>query len=220
MAEKKKAERFVSPKGTASYPYLTKPDTKFNPDGEYKVSLIVASDDASKVIDFLTEQHNAAVAKAKKESAGKRVKEGDLPFIENDDGTVTFKFKLKAKVTPKNGTPFEQKPALFDAKGKPLVGELKVGGGSIIRVSCEVVPYYTAIAGAGISLRLKAVQLIELKEYSGGSNADSYGFSEEEGFEANDEADEDNHPPFDANDNDNGAPTAGAGGGGGEDEDF
>jgi len=52
MTEKKKAERFVSPKGIASYPYLTNPDTKFNPDGEYKVSLIVAGDEASKIIDF------------------------------------------------------------------------------------------------------------------------------------------------------------------------
>lgn len=207
MAEKKKVERFMSPKGTASYPYLTKPDTKFKPDGEYKVSLIVDGDDASKAIDFLTEQHKAAVAKAKKENAGKRVKEGALPFIENDDGTVTFKFKLKAKVTPKKGAPFEQKPALFDAKGTPLVGEPKVGSGSVIKVSYEVVPYYTAIAGAGISLRLKAVQIIELKEYSGGGTAKSYGFGEEEGFEA----DEEDTPPFDADE-----PTAG---GDGDDED-
>ena len=212
MAEKKKAERFVSPKGIASYPYLTKPDTKFNPDGEYKVSLIVAGDDASKAIDFLTEKHNASVAQAKKENAGKRVKEGELPFIENDDGTVTFKFKMKAKVTPKKGDPFEQKPALFDAKGKPLTGEPKIGGGSTIKVSYEVVPYYTAIAGAGVSLRLKAVQIIELKEYSGGGNAESYGFGEEEGFEADDE---DNDPPFDTDET-----TAGGNTGGNDEEDF
>ena len=212
MAEKKKAERFVSPKGTASYPYLTKPDTKFNPEGEYKVSLIVAGDDASKAIDFLTEQHKAAVAKAKKENAGKRVKEGELPFIENDDDTVTFKFKLKAKVTPKKGGPFEQKPALFDAKGKPLTGDPKIGGGSVIKVSYEVVPYYTAIAGAGVSLRLKAVQIIELKEYSGSGNAESYGFGEEEGFEV---SEDDNDPPFAADE-----PTAGGSDDGGEDEDF
>ena len=212
MAEKKKAERFVSPKGLASYPYLTKPDTKFNPDGEYKVSLIVAGDDASKAIDFLTEKHNASVAQAKKENAGKRVKEGELPFIENDDGTVTFKFKMKAKVTPKKGDPFEQKPALFDAKGKPLTGEPKIGGGSAIKVSYEVVPYYTAIAGAGVSLRLKAVQIIELKEYSGGGNAESYGFGEEEGFEADDE---DNDPPFDTDET-----TAGGNTGGNDEEDF
>ena len=215
MTEKKKAERFVSPKGTASYPYLTKPDTKFNPDGEYKVSLIVDGDAASKTIDLLAEQHDAAVSKAKKENAGKRVKEGELPFIGNDDGTVTFKFKLKAKVTPKNGNQFEQKPLLFDAKGKPLVGEPKVGGGSTIKVSYEVVPYYTAIAGAGVSLRLKAVQIIELKEYSGGGNAESYGFCEEEGFEAG----EDDTPPFDA-DTANDSSAGGDAGGGGEDEDF
>ena len=196
MTEKKKAERFVSPKGIASYPYLTKPDTKFNTEGEYKVSLLVSGDDASKAIDFLTKQHKAAVSKAQKENAGKRVKESELPFIENDDGTVTFKFKMKAKVTPKKGDPFEQKPALFDAKGKPLTGEPKVGGGSVIKVSYEVEPYYTAIAGAGVSLRLKAVQIIELKEYSGGGNAESYGFGEEEGFEA----DEDDTPPFDTSD--------------------
>lgn len=211
MTEKKKAERFVSPKGIASYPYLTKPDTKFNPDGEYKVSLIVAGDDSSKIIALLTEKHKAAVAQVKKENAGKRVKEGDLPFIENDDGTVTFKFKMKAKVTPKKGDPFEQKPALFDAKGKPLTGEPKVGGGSTIKVSYEVVPYYTAIAGVGVSLRMKAVQIIELKEYSGGGDAESYGFCEEDGFEA----DEDDTPPFDTDE-----PHAGGGAGGGEDEDF
>lgn len=187
MTEKKKAERFVSPKGIASYPYLTKPDTKFNTEGEYKVSLLVSGGDASKAIDFLTEQHKAAVSKAKKENAGKRVKESELPFIENDDGTVTFKFKMKAKVTPKKGDTFEQKPALFDAKGKPLTGETKIGGGSVVKVCYEVVPYYTAIAGAGVSLRLKAVQIIELKEYSGGGNAESYGFGEEEGFEASEE---------------------------------
>lgn len=212
MTEKKKAERFVSPKGIASYPYLHTPDTKFNTEGEYKVSLLVSGVDASKTIAFLNAQHEAAVAKAKKENAGKRIKESELPFSENDDGTVTFKFKMKAKVTPKKGDPFEQKPALFDAKGKPLTGETKVGGGSTIKVSYEVVPYYTAIAGAGVSLRLKAVQIIELKEYSGGGNAESYGFGEEEGFEA---GDEDNAPPFDADE-----PATGGDTGGDDEEDF
>lgn len=216
MAEKKKIERFVSPKGFASYPYLTNPDTKFNQDGEYKVSLIVAGNDASKAIAFLTEQHEVAVAKAKQANAGKRVKAGEMPFIENDDGTVTFKFKLKAKVTPKNGAPFEQRPVLFDAKGKPLTGEYKVGGGSTIKISYEVVPYYTAIAGAGVSLRLKAVQIIELKEYSGGGTAESYGFCEEDGFET---SEEDNDPPFDVDEPPAGG-DAGGGGGGGENEDF
>ena len=100
-----------------------------------------------------------------------------------------------------------------DAKGKPLTGETKVGGGSVIKVSYEVVPYYTAIAGAGVSLRLKAVQIIELKAYSGGGNAESYGFGEEEGFEADDE---DNDPPFGIDE----TTTGGGGTGGNDEEDF
>ena len=35
----KKRERFVSPKGTAVWPRLNEPDTKFKPEGEYTVSL-------------------------------------------------------------------------------------------------------------------------------------------------------------------------------------
>lgn len=183
---KPKNPRFVTPAGTAQYPYLNKPDTKFNPDGEYKVSLVIPGKDAQDIVTFLDEQHEASVAKAKKENAGKRIKEGEVPYLINEDtGDVTVRFKLKARVTPKSGDAFEQRPAIFDAKGKPLV-EAKIGGGTKMKVAYELIPYFTAIAGAGVSLRLKAVQVIDLKEFSGGAGADAYGFGEEEGYEAED----------------------------------
>ena len=142
---------------------------------------------AQEITTFLDEQHEASIAKAKKENAGKKIKEGDVPYSVNEEtGAVSVRFKLKAKVTPKNGDPFEQRPAIFDAKGKPITGDAKVGGGSKVKVAYELIPYYTAIAGAGISLRMKAVQVIDLKEYSGGASADAYGFGEEEGYEAED----------------------------------
>ena len=184
MATKPKNPRFITPAGIAQYPYLTKPDTKFNPDGEYKISLEIPAMEASNITAFLDGQHEASVAKAKKDNAGKKIKEGDVPYSINEEtGAVTVKFKLKAKVTPKIGDPFEQKPAIFDAKGKPVV-DAKVGGGSKVKVAYELIPYYTAIAGAGISLRMKAVQIIDLKEFSGGAGADAYGFGEEDGYEA------------------------------------
>lgn len=184
---KPKNPRYTTPKGVAQYPYLTKPDTKFNPDGEYKLKLEIPAEDAQDIVTFLDEQFAASVAKAKKENPGKRVKESDLPYVVNEDtGTVAVSFKLKAKVTPKNGDPFEQRPALFDAKGKPMGVDAKIGGGSKCKVAYEVMPFYTAIVGAGISLRLKAVQVIELVEYSGGASASGYGFGEEEGYEAED----------------------------------
>ena len=183
---KAKNPRYVTPAGTAQYPYLTKPDTKFNPDGEYKLKLEIPGAAAQDIVTFLDEQHEAAQAKAKKENPGKKIKEGTCPYeVDEDSGKVTVSFKLKAKVTPKNGDPFEQRPAIFDAKGKPLQ-DVNVGGGSKVKVAYEMVPYYTAIAGAGISLRLKAVQVIDLKEYSGGASAEGYGFGEEDGYEAED----------------------------------
>lgn len=184
---KAKNPRYTTPAGIAQYPYLTKPDTKFNPDGEYKIALEVKDPSAAApLIAFLDEQLEASIAKAKKDNPGKKIKEGDAPYSVNDDsGAVTFRFKLKAKVTPKQGDPFEQRPAIFDAKGKPLQ-DAKVGGGSKVKVAYELVPYYTAIAGAGVSLRLKAVQVIDLVEFSGGASADAYGFGEEEGYEAED----------------------------------
>jgi hypothetical protein len=184
---KAKNPRYTTPAGIAQYPYLTKPDTKFNPDGEYKISVEIPGAAAQDIVTFLDEQFEASVAKAKKDNPGKKIKQGDVPYSVNDDtGKVTVRFKLKAKVTPKQGDPFEQRPALFDAKGKPIGADAKIGGGSKVKVAYELVPYYTAIAGAGISLRLKAVQVIDLVEFSGGASSEAYGFGEEEGYEAED----------------------------------
>jgi hypothetical protein len=74
---------------------------------------------------------------------------------------------------------FTQKPALFDAKGKPVVTDIKIGTGNR-QGELRVVPFVSPI-GAGASLRLKGVQIIELVEWGSG-NADYYGFGEEEGF--------------------------------------
>jgi len=190
---KAKNPRYVTPAGIAQYPYLTKPDTKFNPDGEYKISLEIPAADAQDIVTFLDEQYEAAVAKAKKENPGKKIKTGDVPYsVDDESGKVTVRFKLKAKVAPKNGEPFEQRPALFDAKGKPINQEAKIGGGSKVKVAYELVPYYTAIAGAGVSLRLKAVQVINLVEFGGGAGAGAFGFGEEDGYEAEENSAEDN----------------------------
>jgi len=50
-----------------------------------------------------------------------------------------------------------------------------------MKVSAELIPYYTAMAGAGVSLRLRAVQITKLVE-GGSGNAKGYGFGEEDGY--------------------------------------
>lgn len=188
---KPKKPRYTTPAGIAQYPWLNKPDTKFNPDGEYKTNLEVPAEEAQKLVTFLDEQFAQAVAQAKKENPGKKIKEGTPGYEVNEEtGKVTFKFKTKAKVTTKSGDTFDQKVALFDAKGKPITNAPNIGGGSKVKVSFEINSYYTAIAGAGLSLRVKAVQILDLVEFGGGANAESYGFGAEDGYEAKDSSDD------------------------------
>ena len=100
----------------------------------------------------------------------------------DDTGNVEFKFKLKAKVRKRDGTYYEQEPAVFDAKVKPMDKSVLIGNGSKVKVAFEPVPYVMpSTKKAGVSLRLKAVQVIDLIEY--GNSASSV-FDEEDGYVA------------------------------------
>lgn len=147
---------FVSPKGTAAYAWLTKADTKFNPEGTFKTSLVVPKKDAE---PFMAQIKEAFV----EEQGTKKLAKANLSYEENEDGTVTFKFKSK------------QKPKLFDSKGKPITGDVSVGNGSKIKVAGGFGPYDKG-ANAGVALYLNSVQIIDLVEWTGSS-----AFGEEEG---------------------------------------
>lgn len=179
----KKYTRITTPKGTLAYPHLTTPDTKFNVDGEYRTKIEIPTAAAKALLEAIDKEAEAAYAEAVAENKGKKVKRADLPYALNDEtDTVTLSPKLKAIAGSKDKK-WTQKPALFDAKGHPIKGDIRVGGGTVAKLNLELAPYYTAQVGAGVSLRLKAVQILDLKEYGSG-NASSYGFGEEEGFEA------------------------------------
>ncbi|AZC49515.1 hypothetical protein C4K35_1922 [Pseudomonas chlororaphis subsp. piscium] len=198
MAENNSVEA-ISPAGELIWPCLLKPDTKFDEAGVYKTKLKVAADapDAIKFRDLLEkiqqEEHDRQVqeAEAKKKGSGKKVKLADLPMEETDEGGIeylVFNFKSKASYTDKKtGQVVERKIALFDGKGKALTHDLKIGSGTIARISVFVSPFYTALLGAGVTLRIRAVKILKLKEFTGGGNADAFGFGDDESdFEAED----------------------------------
>ena len=59
--------------------------------------------------------------------------------------------------------------------------ESNIWGGSEIKVNGSIAPYYTPLIGAGVALRLRAVQVIQ---YVQGNNTSSrFGFEEEKGYE-------------------------------------
>lgn len=174
-----KKNLITSPIGKAMWPHLTTPDTKFQPDGEYHVKLNVQQADAADLIAKIDQGMADSLVLAKERNPDtKKFKVADPPYTQEDDGSYSFSYKLKAKVTPKKGDPFMQRPALFNADATPLAADVRIGGGSAIRCSCEIIPFWTQLVGAGVTLRLRAVQIVNLVAY-GAPPADYFGFAVE-----------------------------------------
>lgn len=190
---------YTTPKGEAVWPKLFTPDTKFVAEGEYSMKLVIREDKAEKLMEFLDAEASNAYNKAVKANPKKKAKitkrtPYEVEYNEDGDetGNIEFKFKMKARVELKDGTSFTQKPAVFDAKGKPITEDVNIGSGSIMKAGFELVPYFMASTNeASVSLRLKSAQLIDLVEYTGTDNP----FEEEEGYSF-DEDEEANDSPF------------------------
>jgi hypothetical protein len=191
-----KAKKFIATTGAgiAMYPWLTKPDTKFNAGGEYKLDLQMPREDAEALITKLEEIRDAAfveaVAAAKPQDKKKITKAEVFHEVYDDNGDATgdifLRFKMKAMVTPKGKEPFEQKPKGFDAGGKPWDEKKAVYGGSTLKVNFEAVPYGPDTnKKVGLTLRLRAFQVLELVSSSGGS-ASGFGFDVDESYEEED----------------------------------
>lgn len=189
-----------SPKGKFRYPTLTTPDTKFKEEGEYRVNLVLDADNKeakaliASIDRMAAEKLSEVVAEAKTPAEKKKWGINNQPyqFLEDAEtgdptGEVSFKFAMKASgISKKTGKEWNRKPVLFDAKGKRIVDtdDLKIGGGTIGKVSYEMHPYApNTKIGVGVSLKLEAVQIIDLKTW-GEKSADEYGFGAEEGYDS------------------------------------
>lgn len=192
MAEEKKKKEFIaSPKGVAKFPHLTTPQTKFNPEGEYNVTLLFDPNDAA-IIAYqqrIQGEHDAAFAAAKKADPKRKLTAMPIPIGDETTkdgaptGKLAVKFKAKASgVYKKDGKPWTFKPVLKDRYGKPLSSDVVIYGGSIMQVSATV--RHTAMP-TGLfytSLHLEAVLVHELKSGYERSAA-------EFGFDVEDETD-------------------------------
>lgn len=184
---------YFSPKGIAQpYCWLQKADTKFKPQGEYKVDLKVPLTAARKLMDVITTAHetNFAKASAQFKASGKRLKEADLPFFEDDEGNVIFKFRCNASYIDKTS---QEKVDIIlrgvDAEGYRLPQLPAISGGSELKVKFSMLPFAAAGSiGAGIKLQMDSIMLIKLVEYSAGGGKDNSWSDETEegGFSARD----------------------------------
>lgn len=202
MAFQKRAIH-ISTLGVAEpYCYLQKPDHGHgdfkNERGVYKVSLTVPTDSerTQKMIEEIVAAHEEDYAKRLEEyeanppkvQKGKKPLKpyaGDLPFIDNEDGTTTFNFKCYGSFIDKKSEelrPIELK--VVDSRGKRIHDVPAISGGSELKVRYSLVPYgWSAVAGASVKLQLEGVMLVKLVEFGGGD--DDWGdevVDDEEGY--------------------------------------
>jgi hypothetical protein len=159
----------IIPNVTAKYPRLNatykfdsaeQRSVKCDPldDGAaYEMQFVMDSDTAKTLHGLCLEAwKNAAALDPKKIWLEKP---GLLPYKKQEDGTVVGKAKLKGAY----GTDKVDPPLQVDAKRNRLPADFMLTTGSRVNLSVTIVPYKTG-AVSGVTLRLRAVQVLELAE--------------------------------------------------------
>jgi len=93
-----------------------------------------------------------------KSPEGKGAEQGNKAYWSDDHGVFHAKTKLKANY---NGEA-TRKPLVVDSNNKPVPDDFKLTSGSTINIAITGVPYKGM--GGGVSLRIKAIQVVELAE--------------------------------------------------------
>lgn len=220
MEVKKKREKgteFRTPTATAVWPKLDAPDTKFataeKPHGHFSIGLILPLSDptVASMVEKLEELRQEALAEGQAAmKPGKKVKEAQYGWQNETDehgaetGNVIINLKKAGGFTREDGTVVKFAVDVFDTKGNkiPKATLAKMGSGSKVRAIFEAGKFSTGL-GSGVSLKLRAVQVVDLVEF-GSRDASGYGFETNgDGFLAQSEA-----PEFNAEE----APAEGAAG--------
>lgn len=183
--------------GTAEpFAYIAKPDTKYNDRGIYKVSLTIPNNKCQGMIDAivkaheenyeaLVEEYEANPPQTQRGKKPLKPYEGDMPFMDNGDGTTTFTFKCYGSfIDKKTGETKQINLVVVDSKGKKMKDIPLIAGGSKLKVKYSMIPFgWSKVAGASVKLQLESVMLVELATFGAGGDdwADEV---EEDGYEA------------------------------------
>ena len=184
-----------TPVGIGQYAYLETPDFEYNSAGDWKVKIFMdpTADDVQEMMGTMDELLEKALeyftdaAKTVKDKKKVRASENTPYYNETDDedeptGRIYINPKSIASGKTKEGEEWKRKMPIFDAQGVRVTERLNIGSGTKLRASLLLRAYYNVQSGVGISLRLTAVQVIDLKQFGGGiQTAQDAGFGTVEG---------------------------------------
>ena len=147
-----KHQTHITPVGTAAWPWLNKPDTRFDADGVYQVKMIFNKKDIKPIqtiVDPLMDGGKHHPIKPEMDDDG------------SPTGNYIVQFKMKARVKTKNGEAFTQKPVLLDTLGNRGIDQ--VGAGSKLKIAYQAIPFNQG--AGGVTMRMQKVRIIDLVEY-------------------------------------------------------
>lgn len=201
----------VTPVGTALWSHLLSTERFQDKDtGCYAISLELAPADEKALVRKL-EQEWTKFAESEDGRKHKYKYDPAIGLHEGKDNNPNyFKFKMRASIPKKDGTFWERHVPVYDAGCKEISKEIaELGNGSKVKIAYELVPYYMNDKNYGVSLRLTAVQVIELKTQE--EKAEDFGFGMEEGFRKEDnpvgETISDDEIPFEVREEEEGGVT-------------
>lgn len=175
--------------GTAYWAHVQKPE-EYN-DSPIGYSIVVDLEDDEKLAKL--QVHLTSVFNDEAKAQGWQLDPKttlNLPIKENTtaNGETRECIKAKTKHEYQNKTTGEivkRSVPIFDQYGEPAPKGTLIGNGSKVQINCTPHCYMINRKNFGVTLRLNAVCVFELVEYSAGErNANSYGFSIKEKSES------------------------------------
>lgn len=173
------------------YAWIAKPDEKYPP-ARYKGNIALDKNDPvtqeiiAKIDELYANARELLVEKfTEKPPKGKRGQPAptpeeaadeamnDLPYWDSDDDDNTVILQTSSKADRKNSKTGETKRItirVVDSKGKPIKNPPIINGGSKVKFKVAIRGYADTGIGGGVTLDLESVMIVELVEFTGGSN--------------------------------------------------
>ena len=126
----------------------------------YDTSFIMDKEEALNLSRVCKEAYNNAVAMDTKNKWPEKPKRMPAKTVKQEDGSVQYigKCKINSKYGPDKVNP----PKQVDAKRNKLPEDFRLTTGSKANIAVTVVPYNTGVENYGVSLRIRAIQVLEL----------------------------------------------------------